>query len=80
MIFHFQSTRILLSFKLRWIFSLLYLLRLIFKNSMFWGAWVVKSVECPTSAQVMISHFVGSSPMSGSADSSDREACFGFCV
>ena len=30
-----------------------------------WGTWVV-SVEPPTSAQVMISWFVGSSPMSGS--------------
>ena len=31
-----------------------------------WGAWVAKSVKCPTSAQVMISRFVGSSPTSGS--------------
>ncbi|XP_044909606.1 band 4.1-like protein 1 isoform X15 [Felis catus] len=31
-----------------------------------WGAWVAQSVEHPTSAQVMISRFVGSSPASGS--------------
>ena len=30
------------------------------------GAWVAQSVERPTSAQVMISQFVGSSPTSGS--------------
>ena len=30
------------------------------------GAWVAQSVEHPTSAQVMISRFVSSSPMSGS--------------
>ena len=30
------------------------------------GAWVAQSVERPTSAQVMVSQFVGSSPMSGS--------------
>ena len=29
------------------------------------GTWVAQSVECPTSAQVMISQFVGSSPASG---------------
>ena len=29
------------------------------------GAWVAQSVERPTSAQVMISQFVGSSPTSG---------------
>ena len=32
----------------------------------FWGAWVAQSVKRPTSAQVMISRFVGSSPASGS--------------
>ena len=32
----------------------------------FWGAWVAQSVECPISAQVMISQFVGLSPASGS--------------
>ena len=30
------------------------------------GAWVAWSVKCPTSAQVMISHSVSSSPTSGS--------------
>ena len=30
------------------------------------GAWVAQSVEHPTSAQVVISWFVGSSPVSGS--------------
>ena len=30
------------------------------------GAWLAQSVECLTSAQVMISQFVGLSPMSGS--------------
>ena len=30
------------------------------------GAWVAQSVKCPTSAQVMISPFVSSSPASGS--------------
>ena len=32
----------------------------------FWGAWVAQLVERPTSAQVMISRFVSSSPASGS--------------
>ena len=31
-----------------------------------WGAWVAQSVEHPTSAQVMISQSVSSSPASGS--------------
>ena len=31
-----------------------------------WGAWVAQSVERPTSAQVMILQFVGSSPASRS--------------
>ena len=31
-----------------------------------WGAWVAQSVQRLTSAQVMISRFVGSSPASGS--------------
>ena len=45
-----------------------------------WGAWVVQSVERPTSAQVMISHF-GFQPCVGlCADSSEPGACFGFCV
>ena len=30
------------------------------------GAWVTQSAECPTSAQVMISRSVGSSPTRGS--------------
>ena len=32
-----------------------------------WGAWVAQLVKHPTSAQVMILRFVGSSPVSGSA-------------
>ena len=32
----------------------------------FWGAWVAQSVECPTSAQVMILQSMSLSPMSGS--------------
>ena len=31
-----------------------------------WGAWVAQSIKCPTSAQVMISQFVSSSPAPGS--------------
>ena len=31
-----------------------------------WGTWVAQSVECLTSAQVIISRFTGSSPESGS--------------
>ena len=31
-----------------------------------WGAWVAQSGKCLTSAQVMISRVVGSSPVSGS--------------
>ena len=52
----------------------------LFKSSSFRGAWVAQSVEHPTSAQVMISWSVGSSPASGSADSSDPGARFQFCV
>ena len=37
-----------------------------FKKSIFWGGWVAQSSERPTSAQVMISQFVSSSPTSGS--------------
>ena len=33
---------------------------------LFWGAWVAQSVKGPTSAQVVISHSVSSSPASGS--------------
>ena len=36
------------------------------KNKFFRGTWVAQSVERLTSAQVMISRFVGSSPTSGS--------------
>ena len=36
------------------------------ERSLGWGAWVAQSVERPTSAHVMISRFVGSSPASGS--------------
>ena len=32
-----------------------------------WGTWVAQSVRRPTSAQVMISWVMGSSPASGSA-------------
>ena len=35
-------------------------------NMAYWGAWVAPSVERPTSAQVMISQLMGSSPESGS--------------
>ena len=33
---------------------------------MYWGAWVAQSVEHLTLAQVIISQFVSSSPVSGS--------------
>ena len=33
---------------------------------LFWGPWVAQLLGRPTSAQVMISRFVGSSPASGS--------------
>ena len=36
------------------------------QDSYCWGAWVAQSVKRPTSAQVMISQLVGSSPTSGS--------------
>ena len=46
-----------------------------------WGAWVAQSVEHPTSAQVMISQLMSSSPAIGlCADSSEPGACFRFCV
>ena len=35
-------------------------------ESNYWGDWVAQSVKHPTSAQVTISWFVGSSPASGS--------------
>ena len=37
-----------------------------FSKNVFLGTWVAQSVKRPTSAQVMISQFVGSSPTSGS--------------
>ena len=37
------------------------------KSKEAWGTWVAQSVKRPTSAQVMISEFMGSSPASGSA-------------
>ena len=40
------------------------------------GTWVAQSVERLTLAQVMISQLMNSSPMSGSADSSEPGACF----
>ena len=43
-----------------WCFSLF------LKVHLWRGAWAAQLVKCPTSAQVMISQFVGSSPMSGS--------------
>ena len=36
------------------------------ENKLFRGAWVAQSVKHPTSAQVMIPQFVGSSPAPGS--------------
>ena len=36
------------------------------KKTCFWGAWVAQSARRPTSAQVMISQSVSSSPTSGS--------------
>ena len=46
------------------------------------GTWVAQSVKHRTSAQVMISQFVSSSPASGSVLTACSEpgACFGFCV
>ena len=37
-----------------------------------WGAWLAQLVKCPTSAQVMISWFVGLSPASGSVLTAQR--------
>ena len=49
--------------------------------SQFWGAWVAQSVKSLTSAQVVISLFMGSSPTLGfCADRSEPGACFPFCV
>ena len=44
------------------------------------GAWVAQSVEPPTSAQVMISRVVSSSPALGFVLTAQPGACFGFCV
>ena len=45
---------------------LIQMLRQAFKKLLPWGAWVAPSVKRPTSAQVMISRSVGSSPVWGS--------------
>ena len=52
------------------------------KNNKHWGTWVAQLVERPTSAQIMVSQFVSSSPVSGSVltNSSEPGACFGFCI
>ena len=51
------------------------------KECLMRGTWVAQLVKRPTSAQVTISWFVSSSPVSGScADSSEPGACLGFCV
>ena len=45
------------------------------------GTWVAHSVKHPTSAQVMVSQFVGSSPTSGSVlTAQEPGVCFGFWV
>ena len=44
------------------------------------GAWVAQLVKRPTLAQVMISQFVGWSPASDSADSSELGVYFRVCV
>ena len=49
---------------------------IIFKRSQNWGAWGAQSVEGPTSAQVMMSRFVGSSPALGC----QHGACLGSSV
>ena len=55
--------------------------RFIFKDTLR-GAWVAQPVKRPTSAQVMISQFVSSSPLSGSGLTAQslKPACFGVCV
>ena len=50
-----------------------------FLSMVSWGTWVAQPVKRPTKAQVMISLFVGLSPVSGS-DSSESGACFRFCL
>ena len=44
------------------------------------GAWVAPWVKRPTSAQVTISRFAGSSPASGSVLPARSLKCFRFCV
>ena len=52
-----------------------------FKNARMRGAWVAQSVEPPTSAQIMTSLIVSSSPTSGSAaDVWEPGTCLGSCV
>ena len=43
-------------------------------------AWVAQSVKHPTWAQVIITQFVGSNPVSVSVDTSEPRACFRFCL
>ena len=53
------------------------------ENSMLAGHWVAQSIEHLTSAQIMNSRFVSSSPTLGSvltARSLEAGACFRFCV
>ena len=54
----------------------------VLEHSKYRGAWVAQSVERPTSVQVVISQFVGSSPASGSVLTACSEpgGCFRFCV
>ena len=54
--------------------------RITFKKVNFRGAWVAWSVKRPTSAQVMISQSVSSSPASGSVLTAQTGAYFGVCV
>ena len=44
------------------------------------GTGVAQSVQCPTSAQVMISRFIALSPSLGSVLTAQPGACFGFCL
>lgn len=45
-----------------------------------WGTWVAQLAKRPTLAQVIISRFMGLSPIGLCAHSSEMEACFRFCV
>ncbi|XP_058599411.1 spexin isoform X2 [Neofelis nebulosa] len=51
-----------------------------FQIDTLWTTWVAWSVRHLTSAQVMISRLVSSSPISNCADSSEPSASFRFCV